>query len=445
MSSYSGWSTRSALIKILDPVAAMAGVALVGPFVVLWLVRALKYAFSKISGVGGTVTRLAQDNLLQNPKRTGSNVRILMVGLTLVIILSSLSGSFQSSIVGWYDRVLNADLVVTSFGSLVASQVQPLHENIGKQLSSVKGLEKGPDRSAYAIRSVHFQYGGKQLTLKAYDETNPKQGYANFEVLDRPVAEAARELYHSGEPTVLVSEIFSRNFGKKTGDFVDLESPSGVVQFRVVGVVSEFSSPEGVIYVDRARYRELWNDKLVDAFALYAMPGYNVALIRREIDQRFGRSLNLSSVSQGEIKQQVANRIDSAFSYTRAIEVAALLVALLGLLNTFLISVMERTQEIGVLRALGMSKKHIRRLILQEALLQGGLGSVVAVAIGTVAAYFLVTYSLSHMLGWVLVFSVPWASLAFTVLVGVFVALLAGIYPSYSAAKIDISTALEYE
>lgn len=442
ISSYLGWSARWPAFKVIDPMAAMAGAAMVGPFPVLWIVGLLRGLLHRF---GGTVTRLAKDNLLQNPRRTTSNVRMLMVGLILVIILSSLSGSFQGSVLGWYERTLHADLVVSSFGSLVSNNVQPMHESVGKDLEMLKGIRVGPKRGAYAIRSVRIDYMGKQISLKAYDETNPADGYNNFEVLDRPTDEAVRELYHSEKPVTLVSENFARNFKKRTGDTIQVDSPSGPLSLRIVGVVTDFSSPEGLIYLDREVYKRLWKDPLVDGFGLFAAPGYDPELIRREIDSRFGRSLNLMSVSQSEIKRQVSERINSAFSYTKAIEVAALLVALMGLLNTLLISVMERTQELGVLRALGMNRRQVRSLILQEALLQGVLGSLVAVAIGTAAAYFLVTHSLSHLLGWVLSFSIPWASLAITVAIGVVVALIAGIYPSMRAARLDISQALEYE
>jgi putative ABC transport system permease protein len=441
ISSFAAFSSQGRAFEMLDPVAAMAGVALVAPFLVLAATRAIGAAFPH----GKALPRLARDNLTHNPKRTGSNVRILTVGLTLVIILAGLSSSFKTSIVGWYERTLSADLVVSSFGSLVASQVQPIHEDIGKQLETLEGIKHGPDRAAYAIRAIHLQYAGKQIALKAYDETDPAAGYTNFEVLDRPTKDAVQELYHAPDLTTLVSENFARGFHKKTGDVITLDSPGGPVNLRIAGVITDFSSPEGLVYLDRAKYRELWHDPLVDGFALFAMPGYDPELIRRELDRRFGRSLNLTSISQAEIKKQVAERVDSAFAYTRAIEAAALLVALLGLLNTFLISVMERTQELGVLRALGMSRAQVRVLILREAFLQGGLGALAALALGTAAAYFLVTHSLSHLLGWVLYFSVPWESLAVTCVIGVAVAMLAGLYPSIRAGRIEISSALEYE
>lgn len=445
ISSWLNWSFHSRTIEIFDAMAAMIGVALVGPFAVLWLVYLFQMVIAKLGGFGSTITRLAQDNLMQNPQRTIGNVRILTVGLTLVVIMSSLSGSFKSSIINWYDRILTADILVSSFGNLIGGQVQPINESIAQELEKIPGVLKGPDRGAYGIRAIRLDYEGKQIRIKAYDEPNPADRYSIFEVLDRPTYEAGRELYSSSDLTTLVSENFAMNFKKKTGDTIQVNSPSGPLTFRIIGIVTEFSSPVGLIYLDRKIYKKFWNDPLVDSFALFAKKGYDPEMIRQDIDHLYSRSLNLMSVSQSELRQQIVESIDSAFSYTLAIEGAALLVALLGLFNTFLISVIERTQEIGVLRALGMSKVHIRRLILEESFFQGGLGSIVATALATVAAYFLVTHSLSNLLGWVLHFSVPWGALGMAALIGMVVTLIAGIYPAHRAASFDISKALEYE
>src|ERR1019366_5795119 len=105
----------------------------------------------------------------------------------------------------------------------------------------------------------------------------------------------------------------------------------------------------------------------------------NLEEVRQEIDRRFGRAKNLSVTSNTEIKQEMINTVDQSFSYTKAIEAAALLVALLGLLNTLLISVMERMRELGMLRAVGMPRGQLRRMILLEALVQGAFGAISAV------------------------------------------------------------------
>jgi putative ABC transport system permease protein len=137
--------------------------------------------------------------------------------------------------------------------------------------------------------------------------------------------------------------------------------------------------------------------------------------------------------------------IDDSFAYTRAVEGAALLVALLGLLNTLLISVLERTKELGVLRAIGSTRRQIFRMILTESIIQGGFGAIVAVVIGGAVGKLWIENSLAYALGWMIEFSIPVSSALITILVGIIVSVIAGIYPSKRAANLPIVEALDYE
>jgi putative ABC transport system permease protein len=436
------WDATSDVVNKIAEGSGIVAPALVGPGIVALLILAFRSLARK---AGGTITRLAQDNLLQNPRRTGSNVTTLMVGLVLVIIIAALNISFRTTITDWFNQVLKADLLVSSYGKLAAYQTQPIKEEIGKELEKVPGVLIGPERGAYAIRFIHLNYGGKQIGMKAYDEPDPKTGYKLFAVQDRPVNEGGYDLYHAPGLNVFVSENFALHFQKKTGDVIDIDTPTGRKSAHIVGVIIDYASPEGVIYIDRAKFREIFNDHLVNAFSISAAPGTTPEQLRREIDQRFGRSENLMTVSNAEMKQEIDRSVDESFSYTRAIEAAALLVALLSLLNTFLISVMERTRELGMLRAVGMSRFQMIQLILQEALVQGGLGAIVAVGLGSWIAKLYISGGLSYSLGWIIHFSFPWHVLFTTVLLGVFVTFIAGFYPAWRAANIEIREALEYE
>jgi putative ABC transport system permease protein len=368
-----------------------------------------------------------------------------MVGLILVIIVASVNWSFQSSIVGWFDRVIHADFLVSSYGRIVAYQVQPLNDDLGREIEKTPGILMGPERGAYALRFIHFQYEGHQLGIKAFDEPTPSDHYNYFYVRDRSNMEAGQALFHSTEPTVLVSENFVQHFHKKYGDMVDIPSPSGTIKFKIVGGVTDFASPEGIFYMDRKTYKKYWKDSLVEGFSITAMPGYNKEKLREAIDSRFGKKRNLMVISNNDMREQIVKSIDKGFGYTRAIEIAALAVALLSLLNTFLISVMERTRELGMLRAVGMTRSQMMGLIIQESLVQGGFGALVAVILGAWVAELWIVGSLSYVLGWIIHFSFPWQSVITTVFLGIGVTLLAGLYPAWRAAHIEIREALEYE
>ncbi|MGK5082931.1 FtsX-like permease family protein [Bdellovibrionota bacterium FG-1] len=442
LATWAGLPVRFQWIDTLCQICAILGSALLGPTLVVFLIRLMR---PLVLRMGGTISRLAQDNLLRNPRRTGSNVMSLMVGLMLTIMIAIVNVSFRMTITDWFNRILRADLFVSSTGRLISYQTQPQHEDLGPELEKIPGIKMTNGKGAYGIRFIHVTYEGRQLGMKAWDEPDPAANYSILDVQDRTPFQAGRDLYHSPDPTVLVSENFVLHFKKKTGDSLDLDTPSGRSSFRIVGVVVDFAGPEGILYIDRQLYRRIWHDPLVSAFGLNLAPGADLSTVRQEIDRQFGRARNISVTSNAELRDQMVSVIDQSFAYTRAIEGAALLVGLLGLLNTLLISVMERMRELGMLRAVGMSRSQVSKMILQEALVQGALGAVAAVVLGSGIAYLWIKYSLAHVLGWMIHFYFPWLAVGGTVLVGTAVALFAGFFPARRASLLEICEALEYE
>jgi putative ABC transport system permease protein len=442
LSSTFHWSDTFHWADWLDQGCAMIGSALVGPTIVVALIRLVSPFMIPL---GGAIARLADDNLLRNPQRTGSNVISLMVGLLLVIMIATVNVSSKQTILDWFGRVFQSDLLVSSAGRVISFQSQPLHEDLGKEIAAVPGVHSGPERGAYGMRFIHFNYGGRTLGMKAYDEPDPRFKFSTIQVHGRSAIDAGRDLFHSQDPTILVSNNFVLHFGKRTGDSIQITTPSGLVSFRIVGVMDDFASAEGVVYIDRRNYKKFWNDPLVNVFAINLEKGVKIDDVRREIDRRFGSSRNLISISNQEFRKQMNDVVDRSFGYTDAISMAALLVGLMGLFNTFLISVMERTRELGMLRAVGMSRTQMRSMILTEALVQGSFGALAATALGTLISYLWIQGTFAHVLGWIVTFHFPWTGVVTTVVTGVIVALVAGAFPAYRAANLEIREALEYE
>ncbi len=235
------------------------------------------------------------------------------------------------------------------------------------------------------------------------------------------------------------------HFHKKTGDTITLQTPTGLTDFRIVGVLTDFASNEGVIHIDRKLYKKFFKDELVDGFGVYIQDGFTAEAVRKEIDAQLGKDKNLMVLLNRDLKDQIKNNIDESFAYTKAIELAALLVGMLGLLNTFLISVMERTRELGVLRAVGMTRQQLIVMVLSEAVIQGAAGALIAVVIGAALAYIWISTSLSFVLGWVIDFTFPWPSVLKTFAIGVAVAAFAGLWPALRASRLEVREALEYE
>ncbi len=447
ISSFLGWGHKYYIFEIVGQGCTIIGSALVAPTLVTSMILVFKKLFSRSKN---TVLRFAEDNLLRYPQRTGSNVMTLLIGLILVIMVSALNSSFKDTLNSWFLKVLKADIVVHSSGKLSSFQSQPLDEKVGHELEKVPGILMGPERGVYGMRFIHFNFEDKQLGMKALDKPDPSIHFATIALKSSgDIQKVGERLFDEeknlNEPSILVSEIFTSHHHYQAGDSVVINTPTGAVKFKILDVMIDYASPEGMIYISRPTFKRYWQDNLVDGFSLNVLPGVDPNTVRREIESKFGKEKNLITVSQKELREQVLMEVDSSFAYTKAIEAAALLVGMLGLFNTFLISVMERTRELGMLRAIGMERAQVVWMILSEAVLQGGFGAAVAVILGGGISYIFVKNDLTYMLGWIVDFSFPWTIVVITMGLGVFVSCLAAIYPAIVASRLEIRDALEYE
>ena len=448
LTSYLVKNPDLAWLQVVMQIGAIVGSALIGPALVLGFVRLIR---PMVLASSNLVPRLAVDNILRNPKRTASNVTSLMVGLILVVIIASINVSFKGTLLKFFARIMHADLIISSNGKLQSHESQPLGEELKAKIEANPGV-----LGAYELREIKFNYEGQKILLKHYGEP-PKpefatsvdgeieQRYNIFDTADRDVEEAGKELYHSPDPTVMVSENFVTHFNKKTGDSIELTTPNGPKKFRIIGIVAEYASPIGTIVMARSVFGAYFSDHLVSGYAVKLKRGFDPIQVRSELDRELGKEFKLTIMLNGDIRKQVISTMDSSFAYTRAIEMAALIVALLGLMNTLIITVMERTREIGLSRAVGLTRKHITRMIIIEAVSQGGLGALISMGLGTALGMLWVTQNLARSLGWVVHFYVPWAALGTTFALGIVVTLIAAWYPARRAAHIEIVDALDYE
>jgi putative ABC transport system permease protein len=432
--------------KFFDQVGqgfSVLGAAFFGPVLVFFLIHLLK-RFGKNSK--RMLPRMARENLLRSRARTSSNVMALMVGLYFVMLVATVRASFQHTILSWAEDVLTADFIISSSGRFITAEVQPLDPKIYEELLKVPGVRNPGAGRGYRTRLTKVPYEGANIFVKAFDQPAEFSQYRGIALIGENRIERSRKFFESTEPVVIVSDNFLlKHPEKKVGDELRLETPSGPVNFRIFALAKDYASPEGVFYFPRKFYSKYWKDELVTGFGIYLEDPSKSEEVRRELDQRVMSRYGLVAISNLEMKKMMEDILDQSFAYTKAVEFAALLVALLGLLNTLLISVLERTREIGMMRAIGTTRKQIHRLILLESLIQGGFGAVIATLLGGVVGYFYVTYALGISMGWVIEFHLPLSSFLMTILTGVAVALIAGVLPARRASQLKIVDALDSE
>jgi putative ABC transport system permease protein len=244
---------------------------------------------------------------------------------------------------------------------------------------------------------------------------------------------------------VIVSESFQSKFGKGANDTIELATPTGRLSFKVLAVYVDYSSDAGSVLIDRALYKKYWRDDLVDAFDLWLEPGTDQQQVIQRIKNDYGEKYQLFISTHRELKDAVVRIMEQSFVVNYAVEIVAVVVAIFSVINTLLASILDRTREIGVLRAMGATQAQVRRIIVMEAGWMGLLGGILGLVAGTVMSYHHVVYNTKMLTGWTFQFYYPYDVAALSLLAAVGLCLAAGYGPAKKAAATPIVTAIGYE
>jgi putative ABC transport system permease protein len=181
---------------------------------------------------------------------------------------------------------------------------------------------------------------------------------------------------------VVIAQTLAHRHKLAAGDQLTLQTPSGQQQFLILGTITDYSSDQGAVFLDRGLYTRVWRDDLVDTFEPYLTPGANAQTVRREILARHGKQYRLFVLTNGEFRAEIQAMIGRIFSVTRALELVTVFISLLSVVNTLLTAILDRMREIGVLRAIGMLRRQLSRMIVVESLCLSIVGAFVGLGVG---------------------------------------------------------------
>ena len=415
-----------------DALAVFAALLLTPTFALL-LARALRPVLRWLRPVEGT---LAADSLLQAPRRTSGAVAALMLSLALVVALGGLTRASYDSIFGWLTVALNPDLFVSPSQSLTQRDFR-FPESMGAQLRAISGVGE-----VQLVRDARVEIQGKPTMLVAAD-IGDLQKHATLP----PVAGNTNEMFRLAEQgkAVLASENFALLRGFKLGDVVDIPSPSGMLHLPLAGIVIDYSDEQGSVLMDRSLYKRYWNDSTVNIFRIYLASGAGEADVKRRILEEFGSQRRLFVLTNRDVRRYILRLTDQWFGITYVQIAVAVLVAVLGIVNTLTVSITDRRRELGVLQAVGGLRNQIRGTIWLEALAVGTVGLILGLALGALQLYYSLHISAEDMAGLRLNYEYPY-SIALLLLPGILlVAFLSAIAPAETAVRGSPVEALEYE
>ena len=414
-------------------VLAIVVALLLGPLLSLSLSRAMRPLLKWLRPVEGA---LAADSLIQAPRRTSASVAALMLSLALVVAFAGMARASYDSIIDWMDAALNPDLFVMPSQNIVIRTLR-FPQAVGEELAAIPGIER-----VQKVRDARIVFRQTPVMIVATQIQSISET-----VRRRPVAGDADEMYKltAAGRGLIVSDNLAELKGLHVGETIEIPAPHGVIRLPIVGIVVDYSDQQGTILMELSVFQQYWHDDSVNVFRIYLSPGAEVPEVKRRILERYAGERQVFVLTNVELKAYILKITDQWFGLTSVQIAVAVLVAILGIVNTLTVSITDRRRELGVLRAVGGLHGQIRRTIWMEAVSIATLGLVLGFALGAVNLYYILQIVHHDIAGMRLAYEFP-LSTALTLVPMILVsAFIAAIWPAESAVHGSLVEALEYE
>jgi putative ABC transport system permease protein len=395
------------------------GVAVLGPVIARPFARTIGVGLPRLRGMAGTIAR---ENATRNPRRTASTASALMIGIGLVAFITVFAASTKASISESVDNSVKSDWIVeTAWG------MGGLSPDATRRIDAL--AETG---TVTPLRFATATIDGSTAELMAYEPQ-----HAN-EAVD--LEAVSGDLTQLGPTDLAVYEVEATDHGWNVGDTVEMAFPeTGSHTFTVSAIYAEQGPSDGYA-ISLAAFDANVTDRVDNFLAVNNAPGVSAGDARAAIERVLDDYPNADVMTKDEFKGTIANQIDQMLNLVYVLLFMALAIALFGIANTLALSVFERTREIGLLRAVGMSRRQVRQSVRWESVLIALLGSTLGIAIGLGFGWAMVDAMKDKGIG---TLDIPAAQLVGAVVVGAAAAVVAAALPARRAARLDVLGALQ--
>jgi putative ABC transport system permease protein len=386
----------------------------------------------------GPATLLGCVSFIRNAGRNSVAIAALGMGLANVVNADAFVTSMKASTSSWFERTVRADVFVFAGRGKASMKVDhPLPASVRDELAAAPGVE-----FVDAYRSRRHTFRGEPFYLTSND-LERSRNYNDLPViagdLDRAIAGM------KAGTGLAASESFTTTFKVKLGDKITLPTPDGPREFELLMIYVDYAADLGILLTTRDTYERIWRDSLVDTFEVYLHEGHAPEQVRAHVASTIGTRYKVLALSNGEFRRDYMGLIDDTFAVTRATEIVAILVAILGIINTMLVSVLDRRTELGVLKAIGSDRRQIQQMMLTEGALIGLSATALGTLWGLAFSAYVVKELLFFQIGWSLDWHLSGLVLLETFVIAQLVTLLATWLPMRAANRIDAVEALQYD
>ncbi|GAA4337284.1 FtsX-like permease family protein [Streptomyces venetus] len=423
-------TSSAASLLGLGVVLTLIATVIAGPLLVRPVIRVLGSAFPALFG---SIGRMSQRNALRNPRRTGATAAALMVGIALVGGMSVASASMNRSFDQQIDRTLGADFVIQN------GNFMPFPREITEAVRDTDGVGLVV-RGRFTPVAVRLPDGDRVETTAA--------GY------DPQLDEVADITYTRGNSAAALADghlamdrDFARDHGVRVGSAVPVEFQGGRRAALTVGALTDQDAAEGFgtqggLYFGLATLERYAPGGQDAALYVNAAPGTSDDDLRANLEQTLDPYPQVQVRDLADYKRLVHDQIAVLLYLVYALLGLAIIIAVLGVVNTLALSVVERTREIGLLRAIGLARRQLRRMIRLESVVIAVFGAVLGLALGLVWG---VCMQQVLALQGMTALAIPWGTIVAVVIGSAVVGVVAALLPALRASRMNVLAAIAHE
>ncbi len=431
------WLRGNLVITFGGLFAVLIGAALLTPPLTVLLMRVITPLTQRLAGVLG---RMAPRDIVRSLSRTSVAVAALMTAVSVVVGVSIMIGSFRTTVEQWLNQTLQADVYISPPTLTANRAFGTLPPDVLDTFADWPGVAAAVTARQVQVASPTL---GRAVELVAVDG-DVSGGNRPYAWVQGDEATLWQRLA-AGEG-VFVSEalILKENLPTPPPD-ITLETTFGPRTFPVIAVFYDYASDQGTVMIDQALYRDLWQDDSIVSMGLFLEEGVAIDKVVAEMETAVSGRQDVLIQSNRALRAGSLEIFDRTFAITAALRLLAIIVAFIGVLSALMSLQLERSRELGVLRATGMTTRQLWGLTFLETGLMGAVAGLLAIPVGYVLAWILIYVINVRSFGWTLAMQLEPAYFLQGLIVAIIAALLAAIYPSLRLGNMVIATAVREE
>ncbi|KAA3644765.1 MAG: ABC transporter permease [Chloroflexi bacterium] len=410
------------------------GFALLTPITTSVLMRMIAYL---TGGIWGALGRMAPREVVNSISRTSVAVAALMIAVSVTIGVGLMVGSFRFTVVTWMEQILTGDVYISVPGTGVSEPTKRIDPEAVTIMENWPGVQH-----ADLLRAVAVDSPDGPINIAA--NNNPSDGEEQLYFAATGTPKEVWDAVKAG--AVVISEPLANRLNFTLEDeSISLFTDTGPREFEVAAIYYDYSSTQGTVIMWLDNYRQIWNDESITAVALRLEPGQDVDAVTQELSAALTPIQELLVQPNLALRTQTLEVFDRTFAITSALQLLTMTVAFVGVLSAMLSLQLEKQRQLGILKAIGLTARQLWSLILLETGLMGSVAGLLAWPTGYGLAIILIYIINRRSFGWTLQLQLVPEPFIQALIVAVFAALLAGLYPAYRISRRVAADAIRFD